>query len=50
MKIETMKAPNFNKLRKWSNFNSTIEIGKNLAIKTNLGNLLKEDIDLLSKE
>ena len=45
-----MKAPNFNKLRKWSNFNSTIEIGKNLAIKTNLGNLLKEDIDLLSKE
>jgi len=49
MKVETMNIPNFNNLRRYSNF-STIEFHKNFAVKSNLGNLLKEDIDLLSKE
>ena len=48
MKFESMKFTNFNQLRKYSNFSEN-DNDKQLAIKTNLGKLLKNDIDLIEK-
>ena len=48
MKFESMKLTNFNQLRKYSHFSEN-DNDKQLALKTNLGKLLKNDIDLIEK-
>ena len=48
MSIEIINTPNFSNLRRWSNNNVKFE--KNLAVTSNFGNKLKNDIDLLSKK
>jgi hypothetical protein len=48
MTFETMKFTNFNQLRKYSNFSEN-DNDKKLALKSNLGKLLKCDMDLIEK-
>ena len=48
MTFETMKFTNFNQLRKYSNFSEN-DNDKKLALKSNLGKLLKCDMNLIEK-